>query len=105
MKMVNGIAPNFIHSLDATLLATTVLKLKEDGCNDFHLIHDSYGVPVNQVVNLNRRVREAFIELFEQDPLSNFINRVHPEFSKQPKDVMINTLDLSEVADSKYIFS
>lgn len=104
-KMVNGIAPNFIHSLDATLLATTVLKLREDGCKDFHLIHDSYGVPVNQVANLNRRVREAFIELFEQEPLKKFIAQVNPEFDKQAEDVMINTLDLSEVADSEYIFS
>ena len=104
-KMVNGIAPNYIHSLDATLLALTVLKLREDGCKDFHLIHDSYGVPVNQVVNLNKRVREAFIELFLEDPLMKFIEQVHPEVDKPPQDVMINTLALSEVAKSEYIFS
>lgn len=104
-KMVNGIAPNYIHSLDATLLAMTVLKLKEDGCKDFHLIHDSYGVPVNQVVNLNKRVREAFIDLFLEDPLMKFIEQVHPEVDKRPQDVMINTLALSEVAESEYIFS
>ena len=104
-KMVNGIAPNYVHSLDATLLASTVLKLAEDGCKDFHLIHDSYGVPVSHVANLNRRVREAFIELFEDDPLKKFIKQVHPEVDNKPEDVMINTLDLSEVADSQYIFS
>ena len=104
-KMVNGIAPNYVHSLDATLLASTVLKLREDGCKDFHLIHDSYGVPVNQVVNLNKRVREAFIELFLEDPLMKFIQQVHPEVDKRPQDVMINTLYLGEVADSSYIFS
>ena len=104
-KMVNGIAPNFIHSLDATLLANTVLKLVDDGCTDFHLIHDSYGVPVNHVANLNKRVREAFIELFEAEPLKKFVNQVNPEYERKVEDVMINTLDLKEVANSSYIFS
>jgi|TARA_B110000483_G_scaffold243670_1_gene335224 DNA-directed RNA polymerase len=104
-KMVNGIAPNFIHSLDATLLAQTVLKLKEDGCTDFHLIHDSYGVPVTHVANLNKRVREAYIELFKCEPLQQFVNQVRPEYEKTVDSVMINTLDLDEVAKSEYIFS
>lgn len=104
-KMVNGIAPNFIHSLDAALLAHTVLKLKEDGCNDFHLIHDSYGVPVKYVAALNKRVREAYIELFECAPLQQFVNQVRPDYEKTVDSVMINTLDLKEVINSEYIFS
>jgi len=104
-KMVNGIAPNFIHSLDATLLAHTVLKLKEDGCTDFHLIHDSYGVPVTHVANLNKRVREAYIELFKSNPLQQFVNQVRPDYEKTVDSVMINTLDLNQVSESAYIFS
>ena len=104
-KMVNGIAPNFVHSLDAALLASTVMKLLGDGCTNFHLIHDSYGVPVNQVPNLNKRVREAFIELFETDPLRQWLMQVNPNYEKQVDEVMINTLDLKDVADSSYIFS
>lgn len=104
-KMINGIAPNFIHSLDATLLAMTVLKLKEDGCSNYHLIHDSYGVPVNQVQNLNRRVREAYIELFESNPLDSWMKQVNPKYERQADDVMINTLDLADVRSSGYIFS
>lgn len=104
-KMVNGIAPNFVHSLDATLLAYTVLKLKEDGCTSFHLIHDSYGVPINQVVNLNKRVREAFVELFEAEPLKGWVNQVSPDNLDDVEEVMINNLDLAEIYDSGYIFS
>lgn len=105
LKMQNGIAPNYIHSLDASLLAYTVLKLKDDGCSSFHLIHDSYGVPVNHVVNLNKRVREAFIEIFETNPLALFLSQVNKDYPVKAEDVMINTLDLKEVLDSKYIFS
>jgi len=104
-KMVSGIAPNYIHSLDAALLSMTVLKLKEDGCINFHLVHDSYGVPVNQVVALNRRVRETFVEMFETKPLRRFVRQVNPTFEGDPESVMLNTLDLSQVVDSKYIFS
>ena len=105
IKMINGIAPNFIHSLDATLLSHTVAKLKADGCIDFHLIHDSYGVPITFVENLNKRVREAYIELFECEPLKKFINQVHPKFEKPVDSIMINTLNLNEVTESEYIFS
>lgn len=104
-KMVNGIAPNFIHSLDATLLAYTVSKLAEDGCTSFHLIHDSYGVPINQVINLNKRVREAYVELFETDPLGRWVDQVNKDFKESASEIMINDLNLQEVKDSGYIFS
>lgn len=104
-KMKSGIAPNFVHSLDAALLAETVLKLKEVGCTNFHLIHDSYGVPVNYVAELNKAVREAYIELFEADPLTNWYYEVNPDYEVPPSDVMIDTLDLEEVRKASYIFS
>ncbi len=105
LRMGNGIAPNFIHSLDAALLATTVLKLAEKGCINFHMIHDSYGVPIGHVENLNKLVRETFVELFEADPLHIFVNTVNHTFEQSPEEVMINTLNLNEVLESKYIFS
>ena len=104
-KMINGIAPNFIHSLDATLLAQTVLKLNYDGCRSYHLIHDSYGVPVNQVPNLNKRVRESFVELFKTNPLQTFVNDTNPLYENKPCDIMVGDLDLDDVLQSSYIFS
>lgn len=104
-KMVSGIAPNFIHSLDAVLLSTTVLKLKEAGCDNFHMIHDSYGVPINMITHLNKSVREAFVELFRTNPLASFVSQVNPDFEQKPESIMINTLDLDNVLNSKYIFS
>ena len=104
-KMKSGIAPNFVHSLDAALLAETVLKLRSQGCKNFHLIHDSYGVPVNYVTELNQAVREAFVELFEADPLTNWYYEVNPSYEIPPSDVMIDTLDLEDVRKAAYIFS
>jgi len=104
-KMRSGVAPNYVHSLDAALLGDTVLRLKKLGCTKFHMIHDSYGVPARFVPDLNREVRESFIDLFETDPLTNWYYQVKSDHEVLPQDVMINTLDLQEVRDSHYIFS
>lgn len=104
-KMINGIAPNYIHSLDGALLASTVLKLIQDGVSNFHLIHDSYAVPANQVEFLNIRVREAYVELFKEEPLKKWLLQVCKDYPVGVDDVMVNTLDLEEVYSSSYIFS
>jgi DNA-directed RNA polymerase len=101
----NGIAPNLIHSLDATLMYLTVEKLKMQGVTDFMLIHDSFGVPANSVENLTLAVRQSFIELFEADPLFDWVNQITPEIVESTGDIMLNTLDLGEVMQSTYIFS
>jgi DNA-directed RNA polymerase len=101
----NGIAPNLIHSLDATLMYLTVEKLKKQGVNDFMLIHDSFGVPANHVTKLNVAVRESFVELFHEDPLFMWVAQIMPDLIETPGDVMINTLDLEEVMRSTYFFS
>ena len=103
IKMVNGIAPNYIHSLDATLMFLTVEKMKQ--CNSFHLIHDSFGVPINQIELLNESVRESYVELFKTLPLLRFIKQVAPHRQEEVQNIMLNTLDIEEVYDSLYIFS
>lgn len=105
VKMVNGIAPNFIHSLDATLLMMTMLKLYDVDCRSFHFIHDQYGVLVNQIPNLNKAVREAYVELFSLNPLQMFISQVYKGQGRDSSEVMLNTLDLKDVLKSRYIFS
>jgi DNA-directed RNA polymerase len=101
----NGIAPNLIHSLDATLMYLTVEKLKEQGVNDFMLIHDSFGVSANDVSKLNIAVRESFVELFEEDPLFMWVDQVMPHLVESSGEVMIDTLDLQDVMQSTYFFS
>jgi hypothetical protein len=74
-------------------------------CSDFHLIHDSFGVPIGHIELLNKSIRESFIELFESKPLELFIKQVDKESLPLVEGVMLNTLNLKEVANSRYIFS
>jgi DNA-directed RNA polymerase len=100
--MLSSIAPNFIHQLDAVLMYRTVERCIEQGVDNFWLIHDSYGVSPNDAETLSTQVREAYIELFSEPILKNWTEEIGLEYDD---DVMINTLDLNEVRDSKYIFS
>jgi len=104
-KMVNGIAPNYIHSLDAVLMFRTVERLLARGVTDFALIHDSYGVHASDTEKLAEEVRESYIELFEDDPLYNFVEQAAPFRALEAKEIVIGDLDLNEVRDSDYIFS
>jgi DNA-directed RNA polymerase len=101
----NGVAPNLIHSLDATLMYLTVERLLAQGVSDFMLIHDSFGVCANDIPKLNIAIREAYVELFESNPLESWVTQILPEKIEEANSIMINTLDLKEVLMSKYIFS
>jgi DNA-directed RNA polymerase len=67
------------------------------------LIHDSYGVLPNDVYILNQSFREAFVELFEANPLKDFADQLIYGAGRAVDKIMINTLDLQEVYDSEYI--
>lgn len=106
-KMVSGIAPNTIHSLDGTLLAMVVKTLREVyGVKSFHFIHDQYGVPINKVKILSKVAREEYYNLFNSDPLRYIVTQMYKGNCPVDIDkVLLNTLDLKEVLDSKYLFS
>ena len=105
LRMLNGIAPNFIHSLDSTLLYRTVELCLSEGVSGFWLIHDSYGVSPNSVGILNRAFRTAYIDLFSLKPLLLWTSQICEDKIDEVKEVMINTLDLQEVLNSNYIIT
>ena len=104
-KMINGIAPNYIHSLDATLMFRTVERLLQRGVTSFALIHDSYGVHAADTDKLAEEVREAYIELFEDEPLFSFVEQTAPFKALEADKLIIGDLDLNKVRSSDYIFS
>ena len=105
-RQTNGIAPNFIHSMDACHLQLTVCKCKDAGINHFTMIHDSYGCPMSQVDIMYKLVREAFIELYtEHDVLAEFKESLQYLVTKElPAPPKKGELDLNIIRDSKYIF-
>lgn len=103
-----GIAPNFIHSMDAAHLQLTTIMAKSKGINHFAMIHDSYGAPVAQADRMFKTVREAFIKMYsENEVLEAFkadMELLMEKGDKIPAIPSKGNLDLNVIAESLYTF-
>ena len=55
--MTRGIAPNFIHSMDAAHLKLTVSQLSQEGYESFGMVHDSFAMHACDVPRLQECIR------------------------------------------------
>lgn len=109
-KQSAGIAPNFIHSLDASHLMLTIDRCLPAGIKDFAMVHDSYGTHAARAEDLSMYLREAFVEQYGGDVLGDFLtelSRQLPEelVAKLPQRPEMGTLDLTGVLQSDYFFA
>ena len=105
----SGIAPNFIHSLDAAHLQLTVLNALKEDIKHFAMIHDSYGTCVAQAGDLFRIIRSSFVEMYqENDVFQTFKEDMEiylDETTKLPKMPSKGTFDLAVIPQSLYAFA
>ena len=96
-KQAQGAAPNAIHSLDAAHLMLT-----SHNC-DFTVttIHDSYGCLLADMSKLYVKVRESFVELYEENPLYSLMGQIGGDLS----GVTIGDLDIHAILESEYAFA
>ena len=106
-----GISPNFVHSMDASALMLTTMKCKQEGINDLHMIHDSYGTHAGKTEELFRYIREEFVNMYEDnDVLQQFkdevVKRLPEDKQQDVKDVPTKgDLDLKQVLTSPFFFA
>lgn len=110
-KQRNGISPNFVHSLDAAALMLYVNKAKAAGIQSFSLIHDSYGTHAADTETSVRCLRDAFVEMYEQN---HVLNQLREEIlpllddalvSKLPPLPELGQLNISDVRESQFFFA
>lgn len=107
----NGIAPNWVHSMDGCALRMFVRLAGAEGVEHFALVHDSYGALAADVPTVAWALREAFYLMYrDENPLEDFKAQVFPTLP--PKDVLeipavppTGTLDLAQVRESLYFFA
>jgi DNA-directed RNA polymerase len=100
-KHANGLAPNFVHSMDAAHLHLVSAACADKGF-DLAMIHDDYGTHAADSEEMYHIIREVFVKMYEQnDPIEEFA-RAYPVCPVPPKK---GTLNLREVLDSHYFFS
>lgn len=110
-KQRQGIAPNFVHSMDASHLMLTVDACVDQGINAFAMIHDSYGTHAGKADILFRTVREVFVKTYtEHDVLQELHDHVANQLSpknleKLPEPPSKGNLDLTQVLQSIYAFA
>lgn len=108
-KSVSGSSPNLTHSLDAAALTFTVDKCLKEGVTDFAMVHDSYGTHSPNMPLLNDKLREAFVEMYEEnDVLQNLYDYAVtslPEGTEVPPPPPKGSLDIRKVLESDYFFA
>lgn len=110
-KQKQGIAPNFVHSMDASHLMLTVCACVDKGVNAFAMIHDSYGVPAGYGSIMFTTVREVFVSTYTendvlQDLHDHICNLLSPKMLKDLPEVPTKgNLDLDCAKESMYAFS
>lgn len=102
-----GISPNFVHSLDASILTRTVVYANSLGIYDFACIHDSFGTHSTRSQELADSIRKAASEIFSVDLLRNFDNTLRRSDTEleYPELPEYGTFDPTTVKHSQYLFS
>ena len=106
-----AVAPNFIHSMDASHCQATINRCFNEGIENLSMIHDSYGTLANDVDKLNYYLRDEFVRMYtEKNILEDFIQQMKaqlPEeiFNKLPAIPEVGNFDIKNVYNSKYFFA
>jgi DNA-directed RNA polymerase len=110
-KQASAIAPNFVHSLDASAMMLTLSEGRAQGIKSWAMIHDSYGTHAADTDALANILRMAFVKMYEEhDVLTEFRDAVAatltPEqAAKLPPVPKSGKLDLSAVLEAEYFFA
>lgn len=95
---VNGISPNWTHSLDSAHLCKTINAFA--GC--IVPIHDSFATHMSDVDSMHSALRRTFLDMYKGDVLELITN--NNEFQEEVIRPTNGNLDLSSVVDSRYMF-
>ena len=103
---VCGIAPNFIHSMDASHLQLSVCACNNQGIEHFSMVHDSYGTCLAHADSMFNIIRDEFIKMYsDNDVFENFKTDLQ-ELVAEPLPALPKkyNLDLEEIRKSNYVF-
>ncbi|XP_027918914.1 DNA-directed RNA polymerase 1B, mitochondrial-like [Vigna unguiculata] len=98
--------PNFVHSLDGSHMMMTAVACKKAGLN-FAGVHDSYWTHACDVDEMNKILREKFVELYDAPILENLSESFQKNFPTLnfPPLPERGDFDLREVLESTYFFN
>jgi len=111
VKQISGIAPNVVHSLDASHMFMTVNACSEKhNMRHFGFVHDSFGCHAADMQNLYDEIRVQFVRLYSHNVLNDlreqWLSQLPEEYrSKVPELPKFGNLDINEVKEAEYFFA
>lgn len=109
-KQAAGLAPNFVHSLDASHMMWTVLLGDANGITSWGMVHDSYATHACDIDLLHTVLRAAVVEMYQTNWLEQLrdelVSNLPDEYAeKLPELPPVGDLELFEVTYSPYFFA
>ena len=112
VHMMNSIAPNLIHSLNASILCKTIDlgRKAADPITNWVAIHDSFGVHVNArnaLLAPDGPLKSAFVETYAPDILADLAENFAAQLpgAQIPEPPQRGNFNIEEVRASDYFFS
>jgi DNA-directed RNA polymerase len=109
-RQTNGIAPNYVHSMDASHLMMTVNSCYDEGITSLAVIHDSFGTHAGRTSELFALLRQEFAKLYQGDALYELyvelFNTLPAELANElPHPPEQGAFDPNEVIEADFCFS
>ncbi|MEM9726638.1 MAG: DNA-directed RNA polymerase, partial [Pseudomonadota bacterium] len=106
-----GVAPNYVHTLDAAHLRAVVRRASAEGMGSFALVHDSFGVHAADSGRFFQLIRETMVEMYDQrDVVAQFRAEIAAQLPdhvaaalEPPPDP--GRLELDAVLENEHCFS
>jgi DNA-directed RNA polymerase len=109
-RLSSSISPNFIHSLDSAMLQEAVVLAKKRGIHNISTVHDCFGILCSDAVEMNKCIREAFVNMYDKPVLENFRDQISKMLSPKNREKIpplpnIGNLNLNLVLESDFFCS
>lgn len=100
-----AISPNYIHSLDASHMWSTVRRMMDSGITQFSMIHDSYGCPAPDVGLMRAYTNEEFHRMHQHNLLDAMKEEVSAKLGIDlPDTPPTGTFNINNVLEAEYFF-
>lgn len=110
-KAANGVAPNFVHALDASHLLLTANAAVAEGITSIATVHDSFGCLASRATRFNAIIREQFALMYEtHDVLAEILAQASCDLTpanqnRLPPMPAQGPLDLKDIHNAQFAFA
>lgn len=110
-KAANGVAPNFVHALDAAHLLLVANAARREGIVQMATVHDSFGCLPSRAERFRQIIREEFLRMYEtHDVLAEVLAQATCDLTQNNRHMLPNAiefgpLNLKDILDADFAFA